>query len=100
LLLLDNQGSTALLQMHTSFGELVQCDHLRLVRVEQPMFLTSQAIQTPGDVVLLSLIVLIALECGPTKGFELIKEPGRIFEQLTDVRPDGALQLGCLHWSA
>jgi hypothetical protein len=100
LLLLDDQGPTALLQVRTSFGELIQCDHLRLVGIQQPAFLTRQAIQTPGDVVLLSLIVLIALECGSTKGFELSKEPNRVFEQLTDVRLDRGLQLGCLHWSA
>jgi hypothetical protein len=86
--------------MHTSLGELIQRDHFCLVGIQQPTFFTSQAIQTPGDVVLLRLIMLIAIECGSAEGFELSKEPGRILEQLTDVRPDRALQLGCLHWSA
>jgi hypothetical protein len=51
-------------------------------------------------VVLFSLIVLIALECGPAEGFKLSEEPSRVFEQLTDVRPDRGLQLGRLHWPA
>jgi hypothetical protein len=97
LLLLDDQGLPALLQMHAPLGELVQRDHLRLVRIEQPPILAAQPIQTPGDVMSLSLIVLVALEHGVAKGFELGKKPGRIFEQLTDVRPDRGLQLRCLH---
>ena len=64
--------------MHTSLRELIQRDHLRLVRIEQPTFLTRQPIQTPGDVVLLSPILLIALECGLAEGFELSEEPRRI----------------------
>ena len=86
--------------MRTALGELIQCDHLRLVRIEQPPFLTSQPIQTPGGVVLLDPIVLIARKCGSTEGFELREEPRRILEKLTDVRPDCGLQLGRLHWSA
>jgi hypothetical protein len=38
--------------------------------------------------VLFGLLVLVSMECGLAKGFELSKEPRRILEQFTDMRPD------------
>jgi hypothetical protein len=50
--------------------------------------------------VLLGLLVLVSVKCGLAKGFELSKEPRRILEQLTDMRPDRRLELWRFHRSA
>jgi hypothetical protein len=49
-------------------------------------------------VVLLGLLLCVSVQCGLTKRFKLREQPWRIFEEATDMRPDGILQLGRFHW--